>query len=156
MFPLEKQSQRVPTQPESIAAQSQAEQQAKPLKVQHMSDIEALKREERPILIDFWQQGCQPCRTMDGIVSELAEEFGDTAHVVKINVGQVPEAVGAFAIKSTPTFVVLGKNVKQSKKKRQRGEKPPTGMTQRWRGTGLIKKDVLARVLETNGATRDS
>ncbi|NQV05346.1 thioredoxin family protein [bacterium] len=128
----------------------------KPLKVQDLSDIEALQREDRPILIDFWQQGCQPCRTMDGIVTELAEEFGETAHVVKINVGRVPDAVGAFAIKSTPTFVVLGRNVKQAKKKRQRGEKPPTGMTQRWRGTGLIQKDVLARVLETNGATRES
>ena len=128
----------------------------KPLKVQHMSDIEALKREERPILIDFWQQGCQPCRTMDGIVTELAEEFGETAHVVKIDVGRVPEAVGEFAIKSTPTFVVLGRSAKLSKKKRQRGEEPPKGMTQRWRGTGLIRKDALARVLEANGATRKS
>ena len=127
----------------------------KPIKAKALSDIDDLKDDERPILIDFWQAGCQPCRTMDGIVNELAEEYGETAHVVKVDLGLVPDAVREYAIKSTPTFVVLGRSAKESKKKRKRAaEAPPKGLTQRWRGSGLIRKDVLARVLESNGASR--
>jgi hypothetical protein len=96
---------------------------------------------------------------MSGIVDELAEEFADSAHVVKVDVRQVPGAVAAFTIRSTPTFVLLGRSQRTpSKKARKRtGGAPaaqPASVSPRWRASGLVKKDDLARVLETNGGSR--
>jgi thioredoxin 1 len=122
-----------------------------------LSQLEALAADGRPVLIDFFQVNCRSCRIMDGIVDELADEYSESAHVVKIDVGRVPGAVQAFTIRSTPTFVILGTSMKRpSKKARKRaGGAPasaPKSVSPRWRASGLIKKDDLGRALESNGA----
>ena len=121
-------------------------------KVESLQEIDDLAAGGRPVLIDFWQVGCAPCRTMDGIVDELADEFGDTAHVAKIDVRRVPDAVQKFAIRSTPTFVLLATSPRA--KKKAKAEPGPAKVTQRWRASGPVNKDALARLLESNGATR--
>lgn len=133
----------------------------KRVKATHLDDLaqlEALTADGKPILIDFFQVNCRSCRIMDGIVDELAEEYQGSAHVLKVDVGRVLGAVGTFAIRSTPTFVVLGTSQKRPSKKARRraGGAPaaePKAMSPRWRASGLIKKDQLARALESNGAS---
>jgi thioredoxin 1 len=119
-------------------------------RVDSLADIEEMTSSGRPVLIDFWQTGCQPCRTMDGIVDELADEYRDTAHVAKVDVRRVPGAAEKFAIRSTPTFVLLATSHRARKK--AKAQPGPAKVTQRWRASGLIKKDALARLLESNGA----
>lgn len=132
----------------------------KALTIDRLDELDGLAAENKPILIDFWQQGCQPCRTMDGIVDELANEFQESAHVVKVDVGRVPGAVEQFRIQSTPTFVIMARSQKKpSKKARQRSAKAgvPAGkpVSPRWRGSGLIRKDVLEQALLSNGAKKE-
>lgn len=129
----------------------------KPTEVTSLEELEELKAGSKPILLDFYQQNCQPCRTMDGVVNELADEFSDSAHVVKVNVGKVPGAVQEFKIQSTPTFVLLGRSQKKlSKKARKAQKQQPTPenapMSPRWRASGLVRKDIMERVLISNGA----
>jgi thiol-disulfide isomerase/thioredoxin len=131
----------------------------KALHIDRLDELKGLAAEGKPILIDFWKDGCQPCRTMDGIVDEIANDFGEAAHVVKVNVGQVPGAVEQFRIQSTPTFVVLAKSQKKpSKKARQRAAKAGTpakkAYSPRWRSSGLVRKDILEQALVSNGASR--
>jgi thioredoxin 1 len=122
-------------------------------KLTSMQEIDQLVASGKPVLIDFFQIGCSSCKVMDGIVDELAEEYGDSAHLVKVDVARVHGAAAAFAIRSTPTFVLLGAApVKKSKKSSPR---PNEGkVTSRWRASGLVKKDQMARILESNGAVR--
>jgi thioredoxin 1 len=105
----------------------------KPIDLASMDQLDELVRSGKPVLVDFMQTNCQPCRTMDGIVGELAEEFEGTAHVVKVNAARVPDAFRKFKVMSTPTFMVLihrpGAN----------------SLTQRWRHSGLVKKDILTK-----------
>lgn len=123
--------------------------------INHLSELEEMMHGERPVLIDFFQVGCGPCKVMDGIVNELAEEYGESAEVVKVDVTRVAGAAQAFAVRSTPTFVVLGRSAKVSKKKRPQGQAVGGAkMTARWRTSGLVHKDQLQRVLESNGARR--
>ena len=117
-------------------------------KLDSVAQIHELTGTGRPVLIDFMQVNCAPCKVMDGIVDELAEEFGESAHVVKVNVQHIPDAARAFGVKSTPTFIVLGVSPKARKKASAAGVAP--SVTTRWRGTGLIKKDVLRRAVESN------
>lgn len=136
----------------------------KPVKLESMAQLDELAGDGRPIFIDFFQENCRSCRIMDGIVNELAAEYDESAHVVKVDVGAVAGAVDAFKIRSTPTFVILGSSMKKpSKKARKRaaagGGAPaaqPAAMSPRWRASGLVHKDVLERALESNGATRST
>lgn len=130
--------------------------------IEHLDELRGLAGGGKPILIDFFQHGCAPCKVMDGIVNELADEFDGEAHIVKVNIGKVPDAAAAFKIQSTPTFVLLGKSQKKpSKKARQRAARsgtPAKGSTYspRWRSSGLVKKDVLEQILVSNGARREA
>ena len=134
---------------------------AKPLVIDRLDELKGLAAEGKPILIDFWQEGCGPCKIMNGIVNELAEEFDGAAHVVKVDVGRVAGAAAAFKVQSTPTFVVLARSQKKpSKKARKRaaaaGAPAKKAYSPRWRGSGLVQKDMLERALVSNGATRQS
>ncbi len=113
----------------------------KPINLESIEQLEDLVKSGKPVLIDFMQTNCQPCRTMDGIVNELAEEFQGSAHVVKANAANVPDAFRKFKVMSTPTFMVLTTRPGAN------------SFTQRWRASGLVKKDVLTKNLESAGAS---
>lgn len=132
----------------------------KPLKIHSLDELKPLIQSGQPVLIDFFQVNCRPCKIMDGVINELADDYRDSAHVVKVDVTKVPGAAQAFGVRSTPTFVLLGTAAKSSKKQQRRakarGEEvaPVAGarVTPRWKAAGLVKKDQLAKVLESNGA----
>ena len=46
-------------------------------------ELAQIAAEGKPVLVDFMQHGCAPCKVMDGIVDELADEYGEIgrAHV---------------------------------------------------------------------------
>ncbi len=124
----------------------------KPVQLRSIDELAPLVASGRPVLLDFYQFGCAPCKVMDGIVNELADEYAGSAHVVKVNVQHVPAAIQEFKIRSTPTFVLLG--APPPKKSKKQAAAPPGRVTTRWRGSGLVKKDFLVRQLESNGASR--
>jgi thioredoxin 1 len=133
----------------------------KPTKIHSLDELKPMIESGKPVLLDFMQVGCSPCQVMDGIMNELAREYGESAHVVKVDVGKVPGAAQAFNVRSTPTFVLLSNapSKKQVKKAKQGAASRPNGrktLTPRWRTSGLVKKDQLERVLEGNGAQRIS
>ena len=125
-----------------------------------LADIDELTRSGRPVLVDFYQVGCAPCQVMDGIMNELAREYAPSAHVVKADIARMPDAIAKFGIRSTPTLVLLGPAPQRTSKKAKRhatGTKKGTTrprVTQRWRASGLVPKDQLTRLLESNGAQR--
>jgi thiol-disulfide isomerase/thioredoxin len=127
-------------------------------KLAHIGEIDELTKSGKPVLVDFYQVGCAPCQVMDGIFNELAREYGSSAHVVKADIGRMPDAVDRYKIRSTPTMVLLApaRPKKAKKGKNRQGGKLSNHrpITQRWRASGLVKKDQLTRLLESNGATR--
>lgn len=116
----------------------------KPATVNSLQELQDLADTGQPILVDFWQVSCAPCQVMDSVVNEIANDFADSAHVVKVNVRQAPWAVEKFKIRSTPTLLVLTKPT-------QAGAKPGT-LQQRWRGQGVHQKDAVADRLVKAGA----
>lgn len=128
----------------------------KPTRMQSLDELAPMVQSGKPVLLDFMQVGCSPCQVMDGIMNELAREYGESAHIVKVDVGRVPGAIEVFSIRSTPTFVLLGSAPRKAAKKRAqqsgRTRSAASAVAPRWRTTGLVKKDQLRRVLESNGA----
>ena len=132
---------------------------AKASKIHSLDELKPMIESGKPVLLDFMQVSCGSCQVMDGIVNELAREYGDSAHVVKVDVTKVQGAAQVFKVRSTPTFVLLGrtpeKTSKKARKRAAQGRARKRGGTvqPRWRTTGLVHKDQLQRVLESNGAT---
>lgn len=110
----------------------------KPVRLESLDQLLELARSGKPVFVDFWQQNCQPCRTMDGIINELAEEYADRAVVVKASAGEAPEAFQKFNVRATPTFMILTNT----------DDPYSSAIHQRYRATGLVKKDVLTRNLD--------
>jgi thioredoxin 1 len=64
-------------------------------------------RSERPTLVDFYADWCGPCRAMEPVVDELADELQGYANVVKVNVDDSPDLAGQYGVQSIPTFIVV-------------------------------------------------
>ena len=60
-----------------------------------------------PVLVDFWSEGCGPCRMLSPVLDELAAEQSGKAVVAKVNIGDSPELAARFGITAVPTLIVF-------------------------------------------------
>ena len=61
----------------------------------------------RPVVVDFWAPWCTPCRVMEPILDELAEQHGDRVAFMKLNVDENQETAGRLQVLSIPTLMVF-------------------------------------------------
>ncbi len=61
----------------------------------------------KPVLVDFWAPWCGPCQMLLPTIEELAEEIGDIAEIVKINVDEEAELASQYGVMSIPALKVF-------------------------------------------------
>jgi thioredoxin 1 len=62
------------------------------------------------ILLDFWGEGCGPCKQMEPIIYQIAEENSKNIIVFKINIKKNINIMQEYKIRSIPTFMLILKN----------------------------------------------
>ncbi len=62
---------------------------------------------DKPCIIDFYADWCQPCKMVAPILEELSEEYADKMYVYKVNTEQEQELAAAFGIRSIPSMLFV-------------------------------------------------
>lgn len=60
-----------------------------------------------PVLVDFWADWCQPCKTLMPMLAKLANEYQGGFILAKINTDQYQTLAAQFGIRSLPTVKVF-------------------------------------------------
>ena len=83
-----------------------------------------------PVIVDFYSDGCGPCRQMAPIFKKVAQEFANQAVFVKIDTNAQPELSSRYQIRSLPTFQTYVGGKRSNEQKGGIGEGPLRQMTQ--------------------------
>ncbi|MGB9639290.1 MAG: thioredoxin [Anaerolineales bacterium] len=83
-----------------------------------------------PTLVDFTAVWCGPCKMLEPVLKQLADEWKDQVRIVKLDVDQNPDLAAAYTVLSVPTLILF-----------QNG-------TALERVTGYLPKDRLIKILK--------
>jgi len=62
---------------------------------------------EKPCLVDFYADWCQPCRMVAPILEELAEEYTGKMNIYKVDTEDQKELASVFGIQSIPSLLFI-------------------------------------------------
>lgn len=60
-----------------------------------------------PVLVDFTAVWCQPCKMLDPVVKQLADEWEGKVKVVKLDVDENPQIAMDYTIMGVPTLMLF-------------------------------------------------
>jgi thioredoxin 1 len=62
---------------------------------------------ELPLLVDFWASWCPPCKMVEPLLEQLADEYEGRIQVCKLHVDRNPKSRDQYQILGVPTFAVF-------------------------------------------------
>ena len=73
------------------------------------SFVSDVLQSDKPVLVDFWAEWCAPCKKVDPLLNELANdpELAGQVEIVSINIDENPETTRAYQIMSVPTLTIF-------------------------------------------------
>ncbi len=71
-------------------------------------EIENAKNNNEIVVIDFWSEGCPPCRKVSPIIDEIAEEY-QSIEVLKVNINSEKGLHKKYKITHVPTVIIFYK-----------------------------------------------
>lgn len=85
---------------------------------------------DKPCVIDFYADWCQPCKMVAPVLEELSADFAGKLNVYKVNTEEEQELASVFGIRSIPSFLFV----------------PSTGQPQM--AMGALPKDTFVKAFK--------
>lgn len=60
-----------------------------------------------PVVVDFWAPWCKPCEAIEPHLRSLAEEWGERARLVRVDVDSEPGIASRYGVLSLPTVILF-------------------------------------------------
>jgi thioredoxin 1 len=64
-------------------------------------------KSDKPVIVDFYADWCQPCKEIQPVLCELKSNFKQNIRILKVNVDYNPNIANQFQVKSIPTVMVF-------------------------------------------------
>jgi thioredoxin 1 len=64
-------------------------------------------KSELPVLVDFTAVWCQPCKMIEPIVKQLAQDWAGKVKVVKLDADQNPNTMMKYGVMGIPTLMLF-------------------------------------------------
>jgi len=65
---------------------------------------------DKPAIIDFYADWCQPCKIVSPILEEIAQEYDGKVDVYKVDTEDQQELAAMFGIRSIPSILFVPKD----------------------------------------------
>ncbi len=80
---------------------------AKPLEITDANFQQEVLNSEKLAVLDLWAIWCGPCRLLDPIFKELANDYEGKAVIAKVNVDENPEIPQKYGVLNIPTILFI-------------------------------------------------
>ena len=60
-----------------------------------------------PVLVDFWAEWCVPCKMVEPVVDQIAQEYAGNLKIGKVDVDSNPGISMKYGIRSIPTLLIF-------------------------------------------------
>jgi thioredoxin 1 len=60
-----------------------------------------------PVIVDFWAPWCRPCEAIEPHLQSLAEQWGERARLVRVNVDEEAGLASRYGVLSLPTVILF-------------------------------------------------
>jgi len=67
----------------------------------------AVLESDKPVLVDFWAEWCQPCHMLSPTIEQLAEQYGDRITVAKVDIDAAGDLATRYVVNSIPTVLLF-------------------------------------------------
>ena len=68
---------------------------------------DAVLNAKTPVLVDFWAPRCAPCRVIEPVIDDLANEYAGKIGFYRLNVDDNPRTANQFGVMSLPSLMVF-------------------------------------------------
>lgn len=62
---------------------------------------------QRPVVVDFWADWCEPCKTLMPLMEKLADEYAGAFLLAKVNADELQPIAQQLGVRSLPTVMIM-------------------------------------------------
>ncbi|MGN0521001.1 MAG: thioredoxin family protein [Eubacterium sp.] len=62
---------------------------------------------ELPVLVDFYNDGCIPCRRIAPLISKAEAEYDGRLKIARVNIGMNTDLIEKYSVEAAPTLIIF-------------------------------------------------